>query len=307
MIFTGTASALTGAPGSVLLYGAIGLMAWPRRAGRAAHREPRSSRGRDRLGPGDDRGGVASSAAGRGHRRLGHPPGGVERLLDTGGDPLPAPGQPDGLVGLERDRGHVAGEPSGYAHFLTSFGKPFPGVGTQSTWVLAVASLAIGLGPLLVRRSSLVPPRRWPAGRGSVGQRPGLRRRLHRFGHRPQYGPAGDPAGPRHGAGHAGRAGALASRLSCAGCAATRSSSAAPAPPSASPSCSAPCTRHRPRDRPAPPCPACTCRARSGHAVGRRHVDAARAHQTGPADVGTRPDQHPLHGSWAGAASPAWT
>src|SRR5271168_2015229 len=32
LIFTGSASALTGAPGSVFLYGLIGLMAWPRSA-----------------------------------------------------------------------------------------------------------------------------------------------------------------------------------------------------------------------------------------------------------------------------------
>ncbi len=30
LIFTGSASALTGAPGSVLMYGLIGVMAWPR-------------------------------------------------------------------------------------------------------------------------------------------------------------------------------------------------------------------------------------------------------------------------------------
>jgi hypothetical protein len=35
MLFTGTATALTGAPGSVFLYGCLGLMAWPRRATRA--------------------------------------------------------------------------------------------------------------------------------------------------------------------------------------------------------------------------------------------------------------------------------
>src|SRR6185437_1352985 len=50
MVFTGSATALTGAPGSVLLYGLIGLMAWP---GASAAR------------PGD-RVGVASSAAAQG-------------------------------------------------------------------------------------------------------------------------------------------------------------------------------------------------------------------------------------------------
>ena len=39
MVLTGTASALTGAPGSVLLYGLLGLMAWP--AARGARRRRR--------------------------------------------------------------------------------------------------------------------------------------------------------------------------------------------------------------------------------------------------------------------------
>ncbi len=40
MVLTGTASALTGAPGSVLLYGLLGLMAWPRAARRPCRRAP---------------------------------------------------------------------------------------------------------------------------------------------------------------------------------------------------------------------------------------------------------------------------
>src|SRR5580658_4604062 len=52
MVLTGSASALTGAPGSVLLYGLVGLMAWP------SH----SAHGDDAHEPV----GVASSAAGAG-------------------------------------------------------------------------------------------------------------------------------------------------------------------------------------------------------------------------------------------------
>src|SRR5580692_4767179 len=52
-IFTGSASALTGAPGSVLLYGLLGLMAWPRPPVRY-------------LGWTDRPAGVASSAAAQG-------------------------------------------------------------------------------------------------------------------------------------------------------------------------------------------------------------------------------------------------
>src|ERR1700691_4581979 len=53
MLLTGTASALTGAPGSVLMYGLLGLMAWPR--------PPRRY-----LGWTDRPAGVASSAAAQG-------------------------------------------------------------------------------------------------------------------------------------------------------------------------------------------------------------------------------------------------
>ncbi len=53
MLLTGSASALTGAPGSVLVYGLIGLMAWPRTA-------------RERKAPDGEPVGIASSAAAQG-------------------------------------------------------------------------------------------------------------------------------------------------------------------------------------------------------------------------------------------------
>jgi hypothetical protein len=51
--------------------------------------------------------------------------------------------------------GMSPGEPSGYAHFLNSFGNHFTGTGTQTTWLLAVLALVVGLGPLVVRRYSV--------------------------------------------------------------------------------------------------------------------------------------------------------
>src|SRR5580692_1224898 len=45
LLFTGSASALTGAPGSVFLYGLIGLMAWPRSAPAKAGEDTRPSVG----------------------------------------------------------------------------------------------------------------------------------------------------------------------------------------------------------------------------------------------------------------------
>src|SRR5271167_1944748 len=55
LVFTGSASALTGAPGSVFLYGLIGLMAWPRSAPTQEDDEET-----------DPSVGLASSAAGQG-------------------------------------------------------------------------------------------------------------------------------------------------------------------------------------------------------------------------------------------------
>ena len=58
-IFTGSASALTGAPGSVFLYGLIGLMAWPRSAPTEEDEETAPSVG------------IASSAAAQGIGQFG--------------------------------------------------------------------------------------------------------------------------------------------------------------------------------------------------------------------------------------------
>ena len=96
-LFTGSASALTGAPGSVLLYGLIGLMAWPRSAPTEERTETRTERRHRVLG------------RGTGHRRGGDSAPGVVRVLVAGGDPVPAPRQPDPDVGVECDHGHVVG------------------------------------------------------------------------------------------------------------------------------------------------------------------------------------------------------
>ena len=50
--------------------------------------------------------------------------------------------------------GMSSGEPSGYSHFLNSFGNQFGHGGIGTTWLLAIASLIVGFGPLLVRRPS---------------------------------------------------------------------------------------------------------------------------------------------------------
>jgi hypothetical protein len=139
-IFTGSASALTGAPGSVFLYGLIGLMAWPRSAPTEESAET------------DPSVGLASSAAGRG---MG---GAVTPLLVWCGYwslaavlfLLPNNRTPTSVSSAIT--GMSSGEPSAYSHFLNNFGNHFGSGGVWTTWLLAIGSLIIGFGPLVFRR-----------------------------------------------------------------------------------------------------------------------------------------------------------
>jgi hypothetical protein len=145
LILTGSASALTGAPGSVLIYGLIGLMAWPR----AADARSGASAGEDQ------RVGVASSAAGRG---IG---GAVTPLAVWSGYWALAavlfllPDNRTTTSVSSAISGMAPGEPGAYAHFLTHLGNQFTSAGVQTSWLLAVASLVIGAGPLVARRPSI--------------------------------------------------------------------------------------------------------------------------------------------------------
>jgi len=137
LLFTGSASALTGAPGSVLLYGLIGLVAWPR---------TRTSRD---VAPSV---GTASSAAGQGIGGATTP-----LLIWTGYWSLAAvlfllPNNRTSTSVSSAITGMSSGEPSAYSHFLNSFGNQFGSGGVWSTWLLAIASLVVGFGPLLFRR-----------------------------------------------------------------------------------------------------------------------------------------------------------
>ncbi len=137
LIFTGSASALTGAPGSVFIYGLIGMMAWPRLRTRHVTEQPV---------------GMASSAAGQG---IG---GATTPLLVWGGYwSLAAilfllPNNRTSTSVSSAITGMSSGEPSAYSHFLNSFGNQFGSGGVWSTWLLAIASLIVGFGPLLFRR-----------------------------------------------------------------------------------------------------------------------------------------------------------
>ena len=162
MLLTGRASALTGAPGAVLLYGLIGLMAWPRR------------RRADDGGRGPV--GVASSAAAQGIGRVVTPLAvwvgywSLAAVLFVLPDNRTATSVQGAITGMAN------GQPDWYAHFLTSLGNAFSTSGAQTAWVLAAASVAIGLGPLVTRRpgwflaaGAVVSFLWWMAAQGLVG------------------------------------------------------------------------------------------------------------------------------------------
>jgi hypothetical protein len=137
MILTGGASALSGAPGSVLMYGLIGVMAWPTRR------------------TNDTAAGVDSSAAAQG---LG---GRVTPLVVWTGYwslaavlfLLPQNRAKGSISGMITDM--ASGNPSWFDHFLNSLGSALSSVGNAGGWVLAIVSLAIGFGPLLSRRPGI--------------------------------------------------------------------------------------------------------------------------------------------------------
>ena len=159
MLLTGTATALTGAPGSVFVYGLLGLMAWPRRR-----------RHDDRLG------GIASSAAARGIGGVRTPLAvwsgywSLAAVLFVLPDNRTTTSISSAIVGM------TTNQPRWYAHFLTSVGNQFHTTGTQTAWVLAVLSLVIAIGPLVVRRpgvflaaGAVVVLAFWVTGQGLVG------------------------------------------------------------------------------------------------------------------------------------------
>jgi hypothetical protein len=164
MLLTGTASALTGAPGSVLIYGLLGLMAWPRPARRY---QPDWS---------DRPTGIATSAAAQGIGRSITPLAvwagywSLAAVLFVLPDNRTTTSIQSAVVGMAN------GQPGWYSHFLTNLGNLFSTSGTQTAWILAIVSVVIGLGPLVARRpgaflaaGALVAFALWIAGQGLVG------------------------------------------------------------------------------------------------------------------------------------------
>jgi hypothetical protein len=160
MVLTGSASALTGAPGSVFLYGLVGLMAWPR--------PPRDDEA--------DLEGIASSAAARGIGRSITPLAvwagywSLAAVLFLQPHNRTQTSVSSAIVGM------ADGQPGWYARLLNHVGSALSSSGTQTAWVLALVALVIGLGPLLVRRpgwlllgGAVLSFLMWAAAQGLVG------------------------------------------------------------------------------------------------------------------------------------------
>ncbi|HEY6472566.1 MAG TPA: hypothetical protein VIY26_06715 [Acidimicrobiales bacterium] len=164
MLLTGTSSALTGAPGSVLMYGLLGLMAWPRAPRRYA---PDWS---------DQPTGIATSAAAQGIGRSITPLAvwagywWLAAVLFLLPDNRTTTSVQSAIVGMAQ------GQPGWYARFLTDLGNLFSTSGTQTAWVLAIVAVIIGAGPLIARRpgiflalGALFAFLLWISGQGLVG------------------------------------------------------------------------------------------------------------------------------------------
>ena len=164
MVFTGTASALTGAPGSVFIYGLLGLMAWPR--------PPRRWQGWS-----DRPAGIASSAAAQGIGRTITPLAVWAGYWSLAAVLFLLPANRTTTSVQSAIVGMANGAPGWYANFLTHLGNVFSTTGTQTAWILAAVSVAIGLGPLVARRpgwflaaGALFAFLMWIAGQGLVGE-----------------------------------------------------------------------------------------------------------------------------------------
>lgn len=178
MLLTGKASPLTGAPGAVLLYAALGLLVWPstRRNGVGA-------------GSGDRRFGVASSAAAQG-------PLGVRAALGAwcGFWLVSAvlwllPANRAAGTAAAQIAGTAAGQPHWYSTFLLSTAHHIGSAGGQLAWVMAILAVAVALGPLLSSRpggflalGSALALAMWVTGMGLGGVMTGM-------GTDPQTGP----------------------------------------------------------------------------------------------------------------------
>ncbi|GEM_PF-299535 len=136
LLFTGHASPLTGAPGAVLLYGVVGLLVWPTSTTTPDRAEAGFESSVGAQGPFGARGVLVAWGAFWS----------VSAVLWL----LPANRSSHAI--REAMTSAAAGQPSWYAHFLHVLSSAAPQGGAQWAWAFALASLVIGLGPLVARR-----------------------------------------------------------------------------------------------------------------------------------------------------------
>ena len=164
MLLTGTASALTGAPGSVFMYGMLGLMAWPRAPRR--YQPDWSERPT----------GIATSSAAQGIGRSITPLAVWAGYWSLAAVLFVLPANRTTTSVQSAIVGMAQGQPSWYARFLTDLGNLFSTSGTQTAWILAILAVIVGLAPLFLRRPGIVLLAGavfafllWIAGQGLVG------------------------------------------------------------------------------------------------------------------------------------------
>ena len=147
----------------MLVYGLIGLMAWPR--------PPRRW-----VGWTDRPAGVASSAAGQGIGRSITPLAVWAGYWSLAAVLFLLPANRTVSSIQSAIVGMADGQPGWYASFLTHVGNLFSTSGTLTAWILAAISVTIALGPLVARRpgwflaaGALLAFLMWVAGQGLVG------------------------------------------------------------------------------------------------------------------------------------------
>ena len=96
--------------------------------------------------------------------------------------------------------GMASGEPPWYATFLNHVGNWFGSAGVTQTWLLAVLSLVIGVGPLLLRSDRALPRPRFRRVDRILADGPGPRWDLDGIRNGPEHRTLGGAAGVGHGA-----------------------------------------------------------------------------------------------------------
>ena len=134
-LLSDTASPLMGAPGAVVFYPLIGILVWPR--------DDRDEKVRP---------GIASSAAASGPLGVNGPLYAWSGFWLLSAALWLFPANRSGGAARSMVASMASGEPSWYAHFLTSVAHALPSSGSGLAWTFAVVSLVVGLGPLISRR-----------------------------------------------------------------------------------------------------------------------------------------------------------